>query len=105
MGLHTGSTAVWTGTNTDGSTSADHLGNFFGVIIGNSIRADGNWVNNGTWPTDTTSGAIHMYGISEVLIAASALKPPTLVMALTAISAGSAAAGSACVGTRSSWAQ
>src|SRR5262249_35813387 len=84
MGLHTGSTGVWTGTNTNGSSSANHLGDFFGVVIGNTTptSTDGTWVNNGVWPSDTTSGVFHMYGISQVLTAVP--EPSTLTLSIIA---------------------
>jgi hypothetical protein len=94
LGIHSGSTGVWTGTNTNGSTSANHLGDFFGVTIGVSTMTNGTWVKNGVWPSGTTSGVFHMFGISQVLVAASVPEPSTLMMALTAISAGSAIAWS-----------
>jgi PEP-CTERM motif len=82
MGLHTGSTGVWTGTNTNGSTSTNRLGDFFGVTIGNSVSTDGTWVNNGVWPSDNSFGAFHMYGISQVLTAVP--EPSSLALAGTA---------------------
>ncbi len=84
MGIRTGSTGVWTGTNTNGSASAYHLGDFFGVIIGASTVTNGNWVNDGVWPSDTNFGVFHMYGISEPLTAA-VPEPSTLWMAGPAI--------------------
>jgi hypothetical protein len=83
MSLHTGSTGVWTGTNTNGSASSNHLGNFFGVVTGNSVSTNGTWVNNGVWPVDNTSGVFHIYGISETLTAVP--EPSTLGMAGTAV--------------------
>lgn len=88
MGVSTGSTGLWTGTNTNGSASANPLGNFFGVTIGNSLDADGTWVNDGSWPADNTSGVFHVYGISQVLTAVP--EPSTLLMASMAIIAGCA---------------
>ena len=82
MGVHTGSTGVWTGTNTNGSASADPLGDFFGVTIGVSTVTDEYWVNNGTWPIDSSSGVFHMFGISQVLTAVP--EPSTLVLGGTA---------------------
>jgi hypothetical protein len=82
MGLHTGSTGVWTGTNTNGSKSANPLGNFFGVETGNTLSTNGTWVNNGAF-SSTTSGVFHMYGISQVLTAVP--EPSSFVMAGTAI--------------------
>ncbi len=83
LGVQTGSTGVWTGTNTNGSASANHLGDFFGVVTGNSGSTDGTWVNNGVWPSDSTSGVFHVYGISQVLTAVP--EPSTLWMAGPAI--------------------
>jgi hypothetical protein len=82
-GLHTGSTGVWTGTTTNGSSSGDHLGNFFGVTIGNSVSTNGTWVNNGVWPFASASGVFHMYGISQVLTAVP--EPSSFVLAGTAV--------------------
>ncbi len=74
---------TWTGTNTNGSASANHLGDFFGVVIGNSSPTSGNWVNDGVWPSDTTSGVFHMFGISQPLTAVP--EPSSLWMAGQAI--------------------
>lgn len=89
MGVSTGSTGVWTGTNADGSASSNHLGDFFGVTIGASTTTDGTWTNDGVWSSDNTSGTFHIYGISQVLVAASVPEPSTLFMAVTTICAGS----------------
>jgi hypothetical protein len=83
MGVHTGSTGVWTGTNTNGSTSANPLGDFFGVTIGVSTTTNGTWVSNGTWPFDTTSGVFHMFGISQVLTVVP--EPSSFALAGTAL--------------------
>ncbi len=83
MGISTGSTGVWTGTNTNGSASSNHLGDFFGVIIGASTVTNGAWVNDGVWPSDTNSGVFHMYGISQVLTAVP--EPSSLALAGTAV--------------------
>ncbi len=69
MGLHSGSTGVWSGSNTAGKSSGNSLGDFFGVSIGNTTQTNGTWVNNGVWPSDNSSGVFHMYGISQVLTA------------------------------------
>ncbi len=92
-GVSSGSTGVWTGTNTNGSASANHLDDFFGVTIGASTTTDGTWINDGVWPADYTSGVFHMYGISQVLVA-SVPEPSTLIMAVTALFAGSSIAWS-----------
>jgi hypothetical protein len=82
MGVNTGSTGLWTGTNTNGTASANPLGDFFGVTIGNSLDADGTWISNGTWPIDNSSGVFHVYGISQVLTAVP--EPSSLALAGTA---------------------
>ncbi|HZW30058.1 MAG TPA: PEP-CTERM sorting domain-containing protein [Isosphaeraceae bacterium] len=79
LGVHSGSTGVWSGTNTNGSTSANHLGDFFGVTIGSTSATTAAWVNDGSWPSDTTSGVFPIYGISQVLTAVP--EPSTLWMA------------------------
>ena len=43
---------------------------------------NGNWVDDGVWPSDTTSGVFHMYGISQVLTVVP--EPSSLVLAGTA---------------------
>jgi LPXTG-motif cell wall-anchored protein len=83
MGVNTGSTGVWTGTNTNGSTSANPLGDFFGVTTGASTVTNGPWVNDVVWPSDTTSGIFHMYGISQVLTVVP--EPSSFVLAGTAL--------------------
>jgi hypothetical protein len=82
MGIHSGSTGTWTGTNTNGSVSSNPLGDFFGVTIGVSTVTNGNWVNNGVWPTDNASGVFHMFAISQVLTAVP--EPSSLALAGTA---------------------
>jgi hypothetical protein len=79
---------TWTGTNTNGSASGNPLGDFFGVVTGNSSSTDGTWVNNGVWPSDNTSGIFHMFGISQPLTAVP--EPSSLVLAGTAMLGASA---------------
>jgi hypothetical protein len=94
MGVHSGSTGTWTGTNSHGSKSSNPLGDFFGVTIGVSTVTNGNWISNGVWPSDTTSGVFHIFAISQVLTAVP--EPSALLMASTAI----VAVGACC---RRSW--
>ncbi len=67
---------TWTGTGTNGSVyyqspiyPAGPLGDFLGVVIGNSSATGGGWVNDGVWPSESTFGVFHIFGISQVLTA------------------------------------
>ncbi len=77
--------AVFTGTRTSGVASADPLGNFSNITIGNSSSTNAVWVQGVAAPNFLSE---RMYGISEVLTVVP--EPSTLLMAGTAIIAGCA---------------
>ncbi len=77
--------AVFTGTKSSGVASADPLGNFSNITIGNSSSTNAVWVQGVAAPNFLSE---RMYGISEVLTVVP--EPSTLLMAGTAIIAGCA---------------
>jgi hypothetical protein len=72
--------AVLTGTTTTGVASADPLGNFLGITIGDSGKTNALWVQQVAIPSFLSE---RMYGISQVLTAVP--EPPTVWMAGPAI--------------------
>lgn len=79
--------AIYTGTTASGVASNDPLGSFSSVTDGDSGETNSKWVDAVAIPSFLSE---RMYGISQVLVA-SVPEPSTLMMAFTAISAGSAA--------------
>jgi hypothetical protein len=84
--------AIYTGTTASGVASADPLGSFFSVTDGDSGETSAKWVDSLALSSFLSE---RMYGISQVLVAvASVPEPSTLLMAVTALSAGLATAWS-----------
>lgn len=80
-----GDKGVWTGTTTSGGIYAGFSLGDAEVEGGNSTHSNFNWVSAGAENTTITPNG-YMYGISQVLIAASVPEPSTLLMAGTGIS-------------------
>jgi hypothetical protein len=78
--------AIYTGTTASGVASGDPLGNFSNVTEGDSGNTNAKWVDAAAIPNFLSE---RMYGISQVLVATSVPEPSTLIMAATAIFAGS----------------
>ena len=80
--------AIYTGTSATGVASGHPLGDFLGASTGDSGETNGGWVAGVAIPSFLSA---RTYGISQVLVAqATVPEPSTLLMAGTAIIAGSA---------------